>query len=140
MTLFYRLTADAVVLFHMAYAMTVALGLPVIWVGILFRRPWARNVWWRCGHLTMILVVVAETWAGIQCPLTTWEQQLRKLAQQETYSGDFIANLVHDWLFYNFSPAVFKTIYSVFGLLVFLSFVFAPPHWPQTQKRAADKS
>ena len=130
MLIFYRIAADAIVLFHMTYVLTVVLGLPAIWLGILFRHQWARNFWWRFGHLSMILIVVAETWAGITCPLTTWEFRLRELAQQETYQGDFIANLVHDWLFWDAPPWFFSTAYTVFGLLVLISFLVAPPRWP----------
>ena len=59
MTLFYRLAADAVMLIHLVYFLTVVLGLPAIWVGIIYRHQWARNFWWRCGHLLMIAIVVA---------------------------------------------------------------------------------
>jgi hypothetical protein len=140
MTLFYRIAADAMVLLHMAYVLVVVLGLPAIWIGILFGHRWARNFWWRCGHLSMILIVVWETWAGITCPLTTWEQQLRELAQQETYSGDFIANHVHDWLFYDLPVWVFTMAYTGFGFLVLLSFLIAPPHWPNTRKPMTNES
>ena len=80
MPLLYRIAADVIVIVHFAYVLTVVLGLPITWIGILLRHQWARNFWWRCGHLAMILIVVAEAWAGITCPLTTWEYQLRELA------------------------------------------------------------
>ena len=133
MSLYYRLAADAVVLFHMTYVLVVVLGLPAIWIGILCRSQWARNFWWRCGHLSMIVIVVAETWAGITCPLTTWEHHLRELAHQETYAGDFIANLIHDWLFREAPTWVFTTAYTMFGLLVLASFLVAPPRWPRSR-------
>ena len=137
MPLFYRLAADAMVLVHMSYVLVVVFGLVATWIGVFLRHSWARNFWWRCGHLTMIVIVVAEAWAGITCPLTVWEQQLRESAHQETYSGGFIANLVHDWLFYDLPPWFFIAGYSTFGLLVALSFVFAPPRWPQFRKPAS---
>ena len=131
MLLAYRIAADCVVILHMTYVLVVVLGLPAIWIGILLRHQWARNFWWRFGHLSMILVVVGETWAGITCPLTTWENQLRELGQSETYQGDFIANHVHDWLFYDLSPSAFSVLYTAFGLLVVISFIAAPPHLPR---------
>ena len=140
MPLIYRIAADAVVLFHMAYVLVVVLGLPAIWIGILRKRRWVRNFWWRCGHLSMILIVVAEAWAGITCPLTTWESQLRELAGQQTYTGGFIANLVHDWLFYDLPPWVFTLLYTTFGLLVLFSFIIAPPDWSTSRKSAAAES
>lgn len=130
MTLLYRLAADLVVIAHMAYVLIVVLGLPAIWLGIVLRHQWARNFWWRVGHLSMILIVVGEAWAGITCPLTTWEQQLRERAGQEAYRGAFLANLVHDLLFYDAEPWVFTVIYTVFGSLVVGSFLLAPPRWP----------
>jgi len=137
MPLFYRIAADAVVLFHMAYVLVVVLGLPVTWIGILLKQRWAQNFWWRGGHLAMIAIVVAEAWAGIPCPLTVWEHQLRELAQQQSYSGAFIGNLVHEWLFYEAPPWAFTAAYSLFGLLVFVSFLVAPPRWPWSEKSKA---
>jgi hypothetical protein len=134
MALLYRIAADVIVIFHMAYVLTVVLGLPAIWVGIVLKHQWARNFWWRCGHLAMILIVVAEAWAGITCPLTTWEAQLRRLANQETYEGAFIANMVHEYLFYKAPHWVFTLIYTTFGTLVLASFVVAPPYWPKFEK------
>lgn len=130
MQVVYRIAADCIVVFHMAYVLVVVLGLPITWIGILTGRQWARNFWWRCGHLAMILIVVGEALAGIVCPLTTWEFQLRELAGQETYEGAFVANCVHDWLFYEGPPWVFTAVYTAFGLLVLISFIVAPPRWP----------
>jgi len=83
----------------------------------------------------MIVIVVGEAWAGITCPLTTWEQQLREAAGQQAYRGAFLANLVHDLLFYDAEPWVFAVAYTEFGLLVVGSFVLAPPRWPKRLKR-----
>lgn len=135
MTLIYRLTADFVVIVHMLYVLVVALGLPAIWIGIVFRHQWVRNFWLRSCHLGMIVVVVAEAWAGIICPLTTWERKLRSLAGQTEYQGAFLANLVHDLLFYEAEPWVFTVTYTVFGVLVVGSFLLAPPHWPTWKAR-----
>ena len=82
----------------------------------------------------MIAIVVAEAWAGISCPLTEWEHQLRVLARQETYSGSFMANLVHNVMFYDAPKWVFTMAHTLFGLLVLISFLVAPPHWPGIRK------
>lgn len=139
MTLFYRMAADGVVVAHMAYVLIVVLGLPAIWVGIALRHRWVLQFWLRVGHLTMILIVVGEAWAGITCPLTTWEHWLRELAGQQSYRGAFIANLVHDLLFYEAKPWVFTAMYTAFGLLVVGSFLLAPPNWP-SRKPSAEPS
>ena len=129
MSLFFRIAADLVVVLHMAYVLVVVLGLPAIGWGIARKQEWVRNVWLRGGHLAMIVIVVGEAWAGMTCPLTTWEHQLRDAAGQQSYRGAFLVNLVHDWLFYDAEPWVFAVLYTVFGLLVVGSFVLAPPRW-----------
>lgn len=139
MQLLYRIAADFTVIVHMAYVLTVVLGLPAIWIGIARGHAWSRNFWWRVGHLAMILIVVGEAWTNVTCPLTTWEAQLRTLAGQKSYKGAFIANLVHDMLFYDAPTWVFTLIYSIFGLLVLLSFLIAPPRlpWRRSKETAA---
>lgn len=123
----FRLAADAIVTIHVAYVAFVVLGLAAIWWGIARQRPWARNPLLRYLHLTMILIVVAEAWAGITCPLTTWEQWLRDHSGGSSYRGDFIATCLHDLLFIDAPPWAFTVAYSLFGLLVLGTFVVAPP-------------
>lgn len=127
--MFYRLAADAVVFLHMAYVLFVIAGFLLTLVGAVLRWRWIRNPWFRGIHLAMILIVVAEAWLGITCPLTTWEYQLRQLAGQEAYQGAFFANLVHELLFYDAPPWVFTVLYTMFGLGVLATFLMAPPRW-----------
>ena len=134
MQLFFRIMADVVVIVHSAYALFIVLGLIAIYVGIARKASWVRNMTFRIVHLVMILIVVAESFLGITCPLTTWEKQLRSLSGDTSYEGDFIANLVHDLLFFDAETWVFTVIYSAFGLLVAATFVLAPP-----QRRATDR-
>lgn len=136
MQLTYQILADVIVVAHFAYVMFVILGLLAVLIGRVFKWEWTRSFWFRVIHLSMILTVVFEAWFGIVCPLTTWEQDLRKLGGQETYDGAFIAQWVHDLLFVDASPAVLTTCYSVFGLTVLASFILSPPRWPK--RRVAD--
>lgn len=129
MTLLYRVAADAIVVIHFGYVLFVIAGLLLILLGMWRRWAWVRNFWFRLVHLLMIGVVVAEAWCGITCPLTTWEQNLRRLAGQTAYRGDFLATWVHDLLFYDAPPWVFTICYTLFGLAVLVTFVFAPPRW-----------
>lgn len=129
MNLFYRLAADAVVVLHAAYALTIVVGLLLIVIGIPLRWQWIRNLKFRVTHLVMILIVVVESWLGITCPLTTLEKYLRGKAGETSYDGDFIANAVHDLLFFEFTPTTFTWIYSCFGGLVVLTLFLAPPKW-----------
>lgn len=101
MELVYRLAADLVVAFHATYVLFVVVGFLLILIGILLKWSWIRNLWFRLAHLAAILIVVAEAWLGITCPLTTWEKALRAEAGQSTYRGDFVANLIHELLFFD---------------------------------------
>lgn len=129
MKLVYRLLADLTVLVHFAYVSFVICGLLVTLIGGWRGWEWVRNRWFRGIHLTMILIVVAEAWAGIVCPLTTWENNLRKLAGQESYQGDFIANWVHGAIFFELPTWAFTLIYTLFGGLVVATLYLIPPRW-----------
>ncbi len=135
--MFYRLAADVTVLVHMAYVLFVIFGFLLTLIGCLMGWQWIRNPWFRGIHLAMILIVVAEAWLGITCPLTTWEHQLREQAGGQSYQGAFVANLVHDWLFFDAPPWVFTVIYSLFGGGVLLTFLVAPPRWKRREPSAS---
>jgi hypothetical protein len=122
-----RILADMIVIFHAAYVSFVVFGLVVILAGIVFNWGWVRNIWFRMIHLTMIAIVVGEALAGVPCPLTIWEKQLRIQAGQVSYTGDFLGYWAHRLLFYQAEPWVFTVIYTLFGLAVLAAFVLAPP-------------
>ena len=125
----YRFAADAVVIAHFAYVLFVVGGLLAVLIGYVRKWRWVHNGWFRCIHVVMILVVVVEAWLGITCPLTTWEKQLRQLAGEASYSGDFIANCVHETLFVEADPAAFTLAYSLFGAMVVLALFLVPPRF-----------
>jgi hypothetical protein len=135
MPLFYRLAADVTVLVHAGYVSYVVLGQLLILVGIVRRWNWIRKPWFRWTHLAAILVVVFEAACGIVCPLTTLETEFRRRAGQTAYRGDFLANVVHDTLFFDFPPWVFTSIYTAFGMLVLVTFVLAPPQRLRTMRK-----
>ncbi len=132
MQLFYRIAADVVVVLHSAFALFAVFGLVLILVGARRKWSWIRNRWFRITHLAVIVVVVAESWLGIVCPLTAWEHDLKKAAGEESYGGDFIAHWVRELLFFDFPPWVFTVVYSLFGLTVLLTVIFIPPRWKRT--------
>ncbi len=123
----YIVLADLVVVLHVGYVAFVILGELAVLLGILFKWDWVRNRTFRLLHLAAIGVVVFESWSGIVCPLTTWENWLREQAGQSVEQGDFIARWVHQILFYRADPGVFTWIYSAFGALVVLTLILAPP-------------
>ena len=130
--MFYRILADIVVAVHFAYVVFVIGGLALTLLGGVLKWEWVRNFWFRRVHLIMIGIVVAEAWLGIICPLTTLENWLRELGGQATYSGGFVAELLHDALFFSAEPWVFTLCYTLFGLAVVGTWLFIPPRRRRT--------
>ena len=76
----YRVLADVLVVVHGAFVLfVVAGGLTVLW------RRWMAWV-----HLPCAAWGAAIEFGGWICPLTPWEQSLRRQAGAAGYSGGFI--------------------------------------------------
>jgi hypothetical protein len=138
MQLFYRLAADVIVLIHFAYVAFVILGLVAILAGWMLRWQWTRNTLFRVLHLLAITIVVVQAICGVPCPLTVWEQSLRSLAGEVTYQGAFLANCMHETLFYDADPWVFTLSYSIFGTVVLLTFWLDPPRFLRKNSHRRD--
>jgi hypothetical protein len=123
----YRLLADLVLALHVAIAAFVVLGLAVVVVGNLRGWAWVNRLWFRLAHLAAIAFVVAESWFGMVCPLTTLEMWLRAKGGAPTYAGGFIAHWLQYLLYYNAPPWVFTLAYSLFGLAVLATWWRFPP-------------
>jgi hypothetical protein len=130
--------ADLIAAIHFAWVAFVVLGLLAILLGIVFRWGWVRNAWFRAIHLAMILIVVGESLAGIPCPFTVWEHDLRVEAGQAASEDDFLAHWVHRLMFLRAEPWVFTVAYVTFGLVVLATFVLAPPRFKSTPKPPND--
>lgn len=96
----YQLLADAVLALHVAVVVFVVGGLVLVVAGNLRGWRWVNAWWFRLAHLAAILVVVAEAWFGVVCPLTTAEAWLRSQALAAAYSGGFIEHWLQRLLFY----------------------------------------
>jgi hypothetical protein len=131
----YGFLADLIVFIHVAYVGFVVVGLLLILAGILFRWQWIRNPWFRSIHLLMILVVAFEAVIDFECPLTTWEGQLRHAAGQQTNEMSFVGRLLNDLLFFDarYEPILHLGYYAVAGLIL-ATFLVAPPRF---RRRAA---
>lgn len=76
----YRLAADALVLGHLLFIVFVLLG------GLLVLR-WRALAWL---HLPAVAWGAAIEFFGLPCPLTGWENALRRAAGESGYAGGFI--------------------------------------------------
>lgn len=123
-----RILADLIVVIHAAFVMFVVLGLAAILAGMALRWEWVRNPAFRIAHLSAIGFVVAEALTGVACPLTVWEDRLRRMSGQAGYAGDFLGYWAHRLIFFDAPSWVFTLIYCLFGGAVLATFLFAPPH------------
>lgn len=123
----YALLADAVLVVHALFVGFVVFGLVLILLGLGLGWGWVRNFWFRIAHLAAIGIVVAQSWVGVLCPLTIWENALRRAAGEAGYSGSFIQHWLHEILFYEAAPWVFTLVYTAFGAAVVLTWVFGRP-------------
>lgn len=115
--------ADLVLVVHLAFVAFVLGGLVAIWVGAALGRPWAFARGFRLLHLAAIAVVVAESLAGIACPLTIWEDALRGNHEE----AGFIARWLRALLYWNLPGWVFTLAYCAFGALVAWTWFRVPP-------------
>ncbi len=123
----YQWLADTVLIAHFVIVMFVVGGLLLVVAGNLLAWPWVNSTSFRMTHLAAIAVVVAESWLGITCPLTTLESWLRTKAGTGSYSGSFIEHWLQQLLFYEAPWWAFAITYSVFGLLVAVVWWYFPP-------------
>lgn len=124
---FYILLADLILIIHALFGVFVVTGLIMILIGGVLRWSWVRNPWFRLLHLIAIGFVVIQTWLGAICPLTIWENALRKNAGESGYQGSFISYWLETILYYQFPQWVFAVVYSLFGLLVLASWFWVRP-------------
>jgi hypothetical protein len=125
----YDLLADVVVAVHLGYVSYVVVGEAAIVLGLVRKWQWIRNPWFRLSHLAAIVIVAAEALLEIPCPLTEWEDRLRRLAGHAVEEGSFVGRILDQLMFFDFEPSFFKWLYVGFAILVVLTLVLAPPQW-----------
>jgi len=125
----YSLLADGMLVLHVLLIVFVIGGLLLTIIGYYRHWRWVRNAWFRLAHLAVIATVVVQSWLGTSCPLTVWEDNLRRLAGREAYGDAFIRYWLQRLIFYEADPWVFGLIYTLFGMLVLLAFYFIPPRF-----------
>jgi hypothetical protein len=122
--------ADILVTIHLVFVAFVVVGQLLILVGWLRGWRWVRNFTFRVIHFLSIAVVAAEGVAGIVCPLTEWERQLRGGDLFDVSEACAVGRVANRILFYQGDHAWFQRAHITFGVLVLLTFIMAPPRWP----------
>ena len=127
-TQWYSWLADFILVIHFGFVAFVVLGFVVIWAGYFSGWRFVRNLWFRLAHLFAIGFVAAEALAGMVCPLTTWEENLRwRAGEGSAYGGSFIQHWVHRVLFFDLPEWAFTIVYVAFFALVFATFWIVRP-------------
>ena len=116
----FSLLADTILIIHFSFVVFVVFGFLLILLGLLAKWSWTHNRKFRITHLAAVGVVVLQAWLGRLCPLTLWENQLRRMSGQSGYDETFVEHWLHEILFYQAEPWIFTTIYTCFGVLVVL--------------------
>ncbi len=127
------LAADGLLIIHTLFIAFVIFGLLLVLAGTVAKWRWIRNPWFRGIHLGAIGFVVLQSWLGMMCPLTIWENALRQLAGQSGYGDSFIQYWLHKLIFYQAEAWVFTLSYSAFGAFVALAWLLAPPEFTKKQ-------
>ena len=123
----YQMFADVVLSLHFAIVVFVVGGLVLIITGNMRGWHWVNALWFRLAHLGAIGIVVAESWFGITCPLTILEIWLHSKAGEAVYTVSFIEHWLQRLIFYDAPPWAFVLGYSLFGLIVLVTWWCFPP-------------
>jgi hypothetical protein len=105
--LLYRVAADLLVLLHLAFILfVVAGGLAV------FKWPWMALL-----HIPAAAWGAMIEYKGWICPLTPWENNLRKLAGGEGYTEGFIEHYILQIIY---PPGLTRDMQTTLGTVVIL--------------------
>ena len=121
--------ADIVVAVHVAYVACVVFGLLLVLLGKALGWQWVHNRWFRGIHLAMILGVVARTTILTDCPLTTWENDLRKMGGQVDLEGSRVGYVLHRVIHPGLPTWVYPVVYVLFAMLVVATLWIVPVAW-----------
>lgn len=113
-----ELLADALLTLHVAIVLFVVGLLPLVLIGGVRGWRWVRHRGLRLTHLALMAFIAAQTWLGQLCPLTVWEQDLRRQAGQGGYDGSFIGHWLSRLLYWDAPWWVFTAAYTGFAVLV----------------------
>lgn len=121
------LVADIILAAHALIVCFVVGGQVLILTGWWRGWSWVRNPWFRLAHLVTIAIVVLQAWLGRLCPLTIWEQELRRAAGQAFHEQSFVEYWIAEYLYLDLPWWVFVVSYTLFAALVIWTWWKLPP-------------
>lgn len=125
--MFYRILADALVVIHLVWIVFMLVGF-----ALTVRAFWkpAFFDWWlfRAIHLAGILFVAALEILGKYCPLTVWENTLRRAYDpSQAYPGSFIVQYIAKLVYPEIDPLVLVIPTVFIAGFTLIVFVLRPP-------------
>lgn len=115
-------------------------GQVCVVVGYFLDWRWVRNLTFRLCHILAIGIVVIQAWCNQLCPLTVWENRLRDAVGEQAYSSSFIEYWVGRLVYYDAPHWVFIVAYTLFGVLVLVTWVWVRPGKDMSGKHAGEES
>lgn len=132
--------ADAILAAHVGVVLFVVAGEALFLLGGWRGWRWVRNLPLRLAHLALMLGIALQAWLGELCPLTVWEQDLRRLAGQPAYEASFIEHWLSRLLFFDAPWWVFVAAYTAFAALVAATWWWVPPRRRGNAVRDPDRT
>jgi hypothetical protein len=123
----YLILANIILVMHSLVVAFVIFGFVFIVIGKVRKWGWSRKFWFRLVHLLAMSIVTLQSWVGVICPLTIWENKLRSLAGEEAYEGSFVQYWLRELIFFDAAPWVFVSAYTVFVALIIIYWFIYPP-------------
>ena len=129
------LLADLILTLHVGIVAFVVVGQLLFVIGGILGWLWVREWRIRLAHLALIAFVIVQSWLGVVCPLTLWEQALRQQSGQADYTESFIEHWLSKLIFFSSPAWVFVLVYTLFGALVLLTWWWLPPRQFRPNKK-----
>lgn len=121
------LLADAILVLHVGIVAFVVLGALAIPLGAWRGWGWVRRFGWRVLHVLLMAFIALQAWFGALCPLTVWEQALRRRAGEAVYAESFIAHWLSRLIFFDAPWWSFVGAYTAFAAFVLVLWRRVPP-------------
>jgi Na+(H+)/acetate symporter ActP len=110
--------ADAMLALHVGVVLFVVGLLPLVIVGGMRGWAWVRRFGLRLTHVLLMVFIAGQAWLGQLCPLTVWEQDLRRISGEAGYRESFIEHWLSRLLYWEAPWWVFVAVYTGFAVLV----------------------
>ena len=113
------LLADLLLVAHVGIVLFIVGGLLAIAAGGALHWKWVRAFSWRVLHLGAMGFVAVGAVVGWICPLTVWEDALRRRAGESGYGIGFVQYWLERLLYHDWPDWAFTVLYlMVFGAIL----------------------